>query len=161
MADPMDEKAMLEEWLKEFQRENYKLERRCFELEEENKALREHINALKTELKVNNIQQRVVKLVADQDQQAKADAGKLRLTLVPPEIIWAIAEVREYGCRKYGDPENWKKVSPQRYRDAAFRHFMAYLAGYDSVDQESGLPRRFYDLVELLAMTEGGGGDGE
>lgn len=81
---------------------------------------------------------------SDQGQQAKADAGKPRLTLVPPEIIWAIAEVREYGCRKYGDPENWKRVSPQRYRDAMFRHMMAYLAAYHGKDPESGLPHLYH-----------------
>lgn len=35
------------------------------------------------------------------DQNIKADAGKPRLTLVPPEIITAIARVREYGIEKY------------------------------------------------------------
>ena len=134
---------------------------RCFELQlqvdglkEEKKAMQEHINALKTELKVNT-QQRIDTLVADQGQQAKADAGKPRLTLVPPEIIWAIAEVREYGCQKYKDPENWKKVSPQRYRDAMFRHMMAYLAAYHGRDEESGLPHLWHlacNVAFLCAM---------
>lgn len=52
------------------------------------------------------------------NQKAKADAGKLKLTLVPTSLIRAVAVVREYGCRKYKDPENWRKVEPQRYRDA-------------------------------------------
>lgn len=58
------------------------------------------------------------------NQQAKSDAGKPRLTMVPRKIIWDIAEVREYGTKKYGCPENWKKVEIERYRDALFRHFM-------------------------------------
>ncbi len=134
---------------------------RCFELQlqvdwlkEEKKAMQEHINALKTELKVNTTQ-RLDKLVADQGQEAKADAGKPRLTLVPPEIIWAIAEVREYGTKKYGDPENWKKISPQRYRDAMFRHLMAYLAAYHGKDPESGLPHLWHlatNVAFLCAM---------
>lgn len=78
------------------------------------------------------------------DQTVKADAGKPRLTLVPQEIIWDVAAVREYGCRKYGDPENWKKVSIQRYRDAAFRHFMRYLATPHGKDEESGLPHLWH-----------------
>lgn len=57
-------------------------------------------------------------------QQAKADAGKPQLTLVPRAILPAIARVREYGTKKYGDPDNWKQVDKQRYRDAAFRHFL-------------------------------------
>lgn len=73
------------------------------------------------------------------DQQVKHDAGKLRLTLVPTEIIRAIGRVRMYGVQKYTDPENWKRVEKERYRDAAFRHFLAYLDDPASVDEESGL----------------------
>ena len=32
-------------------------------------------------------------------QDAKRDAGKPRLTLVPRRIIWDIAVIREYGCK--------------------------------------------------------------
>lgn len=94
---------------------------------------------------------------SDQGQQAKADAGKPHLTLVPPEIIWAIAEIREYGTKKYGDPENWKKVSPQRYRDAMFRHMMAYLATFHGRDPESGLPHLWHlacNVAFLCAMED-------
>ena len=41
---------------------------------------------------------------------AKADKGKLKLSLVPTQIIRDIAQVREYGCEKYHDPDNWKSV---------------------------------------------------
>ena len=73
------------------------------------------------------------------DQTAKADAGKLKLTLVPTQIIRDIAEVREYGNNKYGDPDNWKQVEIQRYRDALFRHLLAYLDDPHGVDEESGI----------------------
>ena len=75
------------------------------------------------------------------DQTAKADAGKLQLTLVPREIIREIAKVRMYGNAKYpeGGPENWRRVSAQRYRDAMFRHVLAYLDDPEGVDPESGL----------------------
>lgn len=72
-------------------------------------------------------------------QTIKADAGKPKLTLVPHQILYDISEVREYGIKKYGDPENWKKVEKQRYRDAAFRHFLSYLRDPDGVDEESGI----------------------
>lgn len=36
-----------------------------------------------------------------QDQSAKADAGKPKLSLVPVEIIRDIARIREYGNGKY------------------------------------------------------------
>ena len=38
-------------------------------------------------------------------QEAKYDGDKIRPTLVPIELIKAVAQVREYGCKKYGDPE--------------------------------------------------------
>lgn len=86
------------------------------------------------------------------DQQAKADEGKPRLTLVPPRIIWDIAAIREYGTAKYGDPENWRKVEPQRYRDAAFRHLMGYLAGGN--DPESGLPHLWHLACNIAFLCE-------
>lgn len=74
------------------------------------------------------------------DQSAKADAGKPDLTLVPLKIIWDIAKVREFGTQKYKDPDNWKRVKIERYRAAAFRHFLRYLDDPHGYDEESGLP---------------------
>ena len=48
------------------------------------------------------------------DQTIKADAGKLRLTLVPRQIIRDVARVREYGTNKYGSAEAWEKVDVVR-----------------------------------------------
>ena len=73
------------------------------------------------------------------DQTAKADAGKIRPTLVPTQLIRDVAEVREYGNRKYHDPNNWKQVEIQRYRDALCRHLLAYIDDPKSVDEESGI----------------------
>lgn len=75
------------------------------------------------------------------NQAVKADDGKLKLTLVPHQIIRDIAEVRMYGNAKYpdGGPDNWKKVEPQRYRDALYRHLLLYLEDPHGVDEESGL----------------------
>ena len=73
------------------------------------------------------------------DQSIKADAGKPHLTLVPQQILYDIAEVREYGINKYGKKESWREVEIERYRDATFRHFLAYLKNPQGVDEESGL----------------------
>jgi hypothetical protein len=75
----------------------------------------------------------------EQNQDIKADAGKLRLTLVPREIIRAIARARMYGLKKYGDSESWRDVSVERYRDALFRHLLEYLDDPHGTDEESGL----------------------
>lgn len=87
-------------------------------------------------------------------QEAKADNGKPRLTLVPRRIIWDIAAIREYGTAKYHDPDNWRDVEPQRYRDAAFRHFMAYLDDPHGVDEESGLPHLWHLCTNCAFLCE-------
>lgn len=81
----------------------------------------------------------LIETVPDTAQQAKRDAGKPRPSLVPPQIIWDIAEVREYGNAKYGDPDNWRQVELQRYIDALYRHMLAFVADPASTDDESGL----------------------
>ncbi|MBR3031718.1 MAG: hypothetical protein IKH92_01720 [Clostridiales bacterium] len=88
------------------------------------------------------------------DQSAKADAGKPRLTLVPRKIIWAIAKVREFGMKKYKEEDNWKRVEPRRYRDALFRHLMAYLDDPDGRDPESGLPVLWHVATNCAFLIE-------
>ena len=88
------------------------------------------------------------------DQTAKADAGKLQLTLVPTQIIRDIAAIRMYGNQKYGDPDNWKTVSPQRYRDAFFRHWLAYVDDPKSVDEESGKPHLWHAACNIAFLCE-------
>ena len=90
------------------------------------------------------------------NQTAKADAGKPRPTLVPTAIIQAIAHVREYGCRKYKDADNWKQVEIERYMDAAYRHWLACVDDLYSRDKESGLPHLWHaatNIAFLIALT--------
>ena len=90
------------------------------------------------------------------DQTIKADAGKPRLSLVPTEIINQIARVREYGINKYpnGGPNNWKKVELDRYRDAAYRHLLAYIADPKGIDEESGLPHLAHLACNVAFLCE-------
>lgn len=91
-------------------------------------------------------------------QEAKADAGKAEIRLVPMEIVWAIAWIRMYGNRKYGDPENWKTVEPERYRDALMRHLLHYISDPESVDEESGYPHLWHaacNMAFLIHMDYG------
>ena len=90
------------------------------------------------------------------DQTMKADAGKLRLTHVPTELIRAVARIRMYGNEKYpeGGPDNWKQVEPERYRDALFRHLLAYLDDPKRVDPESGLPHLWHAACNIAFLIE-------
>lgn len=78
----------------------------------------------------------------------------LDLTLVPTKIIQAIRSVRLYGVKKYKDPDNWKRVEKERYRDAAYRHFMAYLDDPQGVDEESGLPHLWHLATNIAFLCE-------
>lgn len=88
------------------------------------------------------------------DQTAKADAGKLQITLVPRQIIRDIAKVRMYGNKKYGASDNWKQVSKERYRDAMCRHLLAYLDDPKGVDEESGLPHLAHLATNVAFLCE-------
>ena len=88
-------------------------------------------------------------------QEAKFDGDKVRPTLVPVELIKAVAQVREYGCKKYDDPENWRQVEPRRYRDAMMRHMLHYIDNPIGVDLESRLPHLWHlacNVAFLLAL---------
>lgn len=89
----------------------------------------------------------------DTDQSAKADKGKLELSLVNPELVKAVAEVRMYGTEKYGDSENWRKVEPKRYVDALYRHLLAYIEG-NEVDEESGLSHLAHMACNLSFLLD-------
>lgn len=90
------------------------------------------------------------------DYHAKQDYGKAKLSLVPRRIIWDVAAIREYGNNKYpdGGPDNWRGVEPERYRDAAYRHFLAYLDDSKSVDSESGLPHLWHLACNIAFLCE-------
>ena len=88
------------------------------------------------------------------NQTIKADAGKPRLSLVPVEIIRCIARVREFGNNKYSDSNSWKQVEPERYRDALFRHLIAYIDNPSSKDEESGLPHLWHLACNVAFLCE-------
>ena len=81
--------------------------------------------------------------------------------LIVIQIIYDIAEVREYGNNKYpdGGPDNWKRVEAQRYRDAAFRHFLKYIKDPESIDPESGIKHRKHLECNLAFLAEMEDGD--
>ena len=95
---------------------------------------------------------------------AKSDAGKLDLTQVPPEIIRAIAAIRDYGNRKYVDPDNWRRVEPQKFHAALIRHAVAMWEDPWAVDPESGYPHLWHLVTNgafLCAMKPKGDDDND
>lgn len=79
------------------------------------------------------------KIIQDKVKDTK---GKAKLHLVPQQILYDIAEVREYGVNKYPEygEDNWKYGDPKNYLDAAYRHLTKMVRdGIDSKDEESGI----------------------
>ena len=96
--------------------------------------------------------------LADPKPEAKADAGKPHPHYVPVEIIEAVMRVREYGNKKYGSPDNWKTVEPERYHDALLRHVLRAWTDPYAVDPESGLLHLEHiacNVAFLLALRKG------
>lgn len=87
-------------------------------------------------------------------QEAKADAGKLEIDLVPMQIVRDVALVRMYGTAKYGDPNNWKRVELRRYINALLRHTLAFLEDNGSVDDESGIEHYKHMACNLAFICE-------
>lgn len=85
---------------------------------------------------------------------AKADAQKPKLSLVPPALIRAVCRVREYGCRKYHDPDNWRRVESVRYHEAMLRHVLACWDDPWAVDPESGLLHLEHIACNLAFMLQ-------
>lgn len=92
---------------------------------------------------------------------AKADDGKPRPTLVPTALIRAVTAVREFGTAKYKDADNWKKVSPERYRDATYRHWLKYLDDPNGKDEESKLPHLWHIACNVAFLIALEGDDAE
>ena len=89
-----------------------------------------------------------------QTHQEKRDAGKARLSLVPVQGIYAVAEVREYGVSRYGATDSWRAVEPQRYMDALHRHLLAMVGDMCSRDDESGIEHYKHVACNALFLCE-------
>lgn len=88
------------------------------------------------------------------DYSIKADKGKYRPTLCHQITIKAVSKVREHGANRYGGTETWKRVEEQRYKDALYRHWLAYLENPDGLDAESGLPILWHVACNLDFLLE-------
>lgn len=76
------------------------------------------------------------------------------ITLVPTEIINAIRHTRLYGLRKYSSADSWRNVEIERYRDALYRHWLAYIADPHGFDEESGLPHLYHLACNCAFLCE-------
>lgn len=87
----------------------------------------------------------------------KADHGKEPISLVPTQIIWEIAKVRDYGVNvKYPGTgrDGWREIGIERIRDAMLRHCLRYIKEPYGVDEESGLPHLSHLATNIAFLCE-------
>ena len=85
-------------------------------------------------------------------EATKYDDGKLRMDLIPPEPLRAMAEILTLGTKKYGD-RNWEKgMDWGRVYGAMLRHLVAHLEGEEH-DSESHKPHLYHALCNLMFLV--------
>lgn len=86
----------------------------------------------------------------------KDDAGKPAMHLIPPEAIFALAAVLEYGARKYAD-RNWEKgMDWSRPFAAGQRHLWQWWLGHD-FDEETGMSHLWHAFCCIAFLIAYGG----
>ncbi len=95
------------------------------------------------------------------DKGIKYDDGKLRIDLIPPEVIRALAMVFAYGADKYGE-RNWGKgMRAGRLWAATQRHLWSWWNKED-MDEESGYNHLWHALAStamLIVLQKRGTGE--
>lgn len=94
--------------------------------------------------------------VSDIMPSCKDTKGKPKLSLVPPQILFDIAKVREYGNEKYpyGGKDNWKNVDINDYKDALLRHTLKYLQDPKGKDSESEIEHYKHMACNIAFICE-------
>tara|TARA_Y100000310_G_scaffold344706_1_gene458920 strand:- start:3400 stop:3834 length:435 start_codon:yes stop_codon:yes gene_type:complete len=82
----------------------------------------------------------------------KDTKGKAKLRYIPYSALVAIAEVREYGIKKYNG-DNYHGVDPEDFVEAAARHIHKWMDGTD-LDDESGLDHLHHAITSLALAIE-------
>ena len=132
-------------------------------LQAENEKLRAELEQ-KSKLTAQQARMMGYEIIEDEQadtQEAKADSGKPRPSLVQPALIRAEMATREFGCAKYHDPDNWRNVEAARYWDALLRHVLAAWDDWRATDPESGLPHLHHIICNagfLAQYMEDGNG---
>lgn len=75
----------------------------------------------------------------DSGMRRDSTEGKPRYDLIPPEALKRLAELYMRGADKYGD-DNWQLAETEeelkRFKASAWRHFVAWSAGWDTGEDE-------------------------
>lgn len=85
----------------------------------------------------------------------KYDKGKVRMDLVPLDVMENVAKILTMGADKYGE-NNWQELPNfwSRYKAALLRHLAAIDKG-ELIDPESGLPHIDHVLCNAMFLSWG------
>ncbi len=75
--------------------------------------------------------------------------GKAKLDLIPYKALVKVAEVREYGIKKYKDDQGWKSVAQKDFAVATLRHIYKWING-EQLDDESGLHHLHHAACSIM-----------
>lgn len=88
---------------------------------------------------------------ADNTEGLRYNRGKARVTLVPFEVLLALAEHYTIGAEKYED-NNWRKgLKYNDTMDCAMRHIIAFQTG-ENMDEETGSHHLIAAIWNLVAL---------
>lgn len=86
------------------------------------------------------------------NEGVKFDGGKLRMDLLPPDALEALARILTDGAVKYG-PRNWERgMDWSRPYAALLRHLLAWWGGQDT-DPESGHPHLWHVMTNAVFLV--------
>jgi hypothetical protein len=90
----------------------------------------------------------------------KDDSGKVRMDLIPPELLFAVGDILTFGASKYA-PRNWETgMLWSRPFGALMRHLWAWWGG-EKLDPETGRSHLWHAgccIAFLIAYEERGVG---
>ena len=82
----------------------------------------------------------------------KFDTGKLRMDLLPPDALEAMARILTSGAEKYGE-RGWERgMAWSRPYAALLRHLLAWWGGQDT-DPESGHPHLWHVMTNAVFLV--------
>ncbi len=91
----------------------------------------------------------------------KDDGGKIRMELIPPELLTAVGEILTFGAAKYA-PRNWELgMDWSRVYGALLRHLNAWWGG-EQIDPETGKSHLWHAgccIAFLITFEQRGSGN--
>lgn len=94
------------------------------------------------------------------DEGTKFDQGKVRLELIPPELIYGVGDILTFGAEKY-EERNWELgMDWSRVFGALMRHMWKWWGG-ENTDPETGKSHLWHAgccIAFLIAYEERGVG---